>query len=115
MPREVLDDAARYRLLKLLEQRPGISQRELAAEMGVSLGKANYCLHALIERGWVTMVNFSRSGKKAAYFYKLTPKGLSEKAAATGRFLGHKVNEHERITAEIEAIRAELDGADNGQ
>ncbi len=108
MPQKALDDEARYRLLKLLEQRPELSQRELAAEMGISLGKANYCLRALIERGWVKMVNFGRSGNKAAYFYKLTPTGLSEKARTTHRFLEKKLEEHDEITSEIARLRTEL-------
>ncbi len=115
MPPKALDTETRYRLLKLLATNPELSQRELAAELGISLGKANYCLRAVIDRGWVKMVNFSRSNNKAAYFYKLTPKGLSEKAEAARRFLAYKVNEHERITTEIEDLRAELHESETGQ
>jgi len=103
-----LDTETRYRLLKLLEQNPDVSQRELAEELGISLGKVNYCLRALIDRGWVKMTNFTRSGSKTAYFYKLTPTGISEKAAAARRFLDRKFEEHARIAAEIEMLRNEV-------
>lgn len=108
MPHRILDDEARYRLLKLLEDNPELSQRELARALGISLGKANYCVRALVDRGWVKMVNFSRSDNKTAYFYRLTPTGISEKARAARRFLDSKLAEHERITAEIESLRSEL-------
>lgn len=107
-PTKTVDTATRYQLLKLLEENPGLSQRELAGELGISLGKANYCVRALIDRGWVKMVNFGRSGNKAAYIYKLTPTGISEKARAARRFLDQKREEHDRLAGEIEALRAEL-------
>ncbi|MEX1080974.1 MAG: MarR family EPS-associated transcriptional regulator [Halofilum sp. (in: g-proteobacteria)] len=113
MPHRVLDDESRYRLLKLLEQNPELSQRDVAGALGISLGKANYCVRALIERGWIKVGNFSRSGNKTAYFYKLTPKGVSEKARAARRFLNNKLEEHERVTAEIEALRSELHPAES--
>jgi EPS-associated MarR family transcriptional regulator len=112
MSHRILDDEARYRLLKLLEENPELSQRELARALDISLGKANYCVRALVDRGWVKMVNFSRSDNKTAYFYRLTPTGIREKARAARRFLNSKVAEHERITAEIETLRAELCGAE---
>lgn len=105
---KTLDTETRYRLLKLLEANPDVSQRELAAELGISLGKTNYCLKALIDRGWVKMVNFTRSDNKTAYFYKLTPSGIGEKARTARRFLARKLEEHERITAEIETLRSEV-------
>ena len=110
MPLPSLDTETRYRLLKLLEQNPDVSQRELAAELGMSLGKTNYCLKALIDRGWVKMANFSRSDNKTAYFYKLTPSGIGEKARAARHFLARKLEEHERVTAEIEILRGEVRG-----
>lgn len=103
-----MDTATRYRVLKLLEENPGLSQRELAGELGISLGKANYCVRALIDRGWVKMVNFGRSGNKVAYLYKLTPSGISEKARAARRFLDYKLEEHERLTSEIDHLRKEI-------
>lgn len=110
MPHKVLDDEARYRLLKLLEQNPELSQRDVASALGISLGKANYCVRALVDRGWIKIVNFGRSGNKSAYFYKLTAKGISEKARAAHRFLDRKLEEYERVTVEIEALRTELLG-----
>jgi len=103
-----LDTETRYRLLKLLEQNPDVSQRELAAELDISLGKTNYCLRALMDRGWVKMANFTRSDNKIAYLYKLTPAGITEKARTARRYLSHKLDEHERITAEIETLRHEI-------
>ena len=108
MPVTALDTATRYRLLKLLEDNPELSQRELAGELDISLGKANYCVRALIDRGWVKMVNFGRSGNKTAYIYKLTPMGIGEKARAARRFLDQKREEHDRLSGEIEALREEL-------
>jgi EPS-associated MarR family transcriptional regulator len=108
MPNRILDDEARYRLLKLLEENPELSQRELARALDMSLGKANYCVRALIERGWVKLVNFSQSGNKSAYFYQLTPRGVSEKVGAARRFLDRRVAEHAAITAEIETLREEI-------
>lgn len=111
MRHRLLDDEARYRLLKLLEQNPELSQREIARTLGISLGKANYCVRALVDRGWVKMVNFSQSDRKTAYFYKLTPKGVREKGGAARRFLDRKLEEHEQVTAEIEALRSEIAAA----
>ncbi len=102
-----LDDETRYRLLKLLESRPELSQRELADEMGVSLGKVNYCLRAVMERGWVKVKNFARHPKKRAYAYYVTPKGAEEKAKVTARFLNCKLAEYEDIKREIERLQQE--------
>jgi len=85
-----LDDEIRYRLLKLIECRPDVSQRELAREIGISLGKANYCVRALVDRGWVKVRNFSRNSHKRIYVYYLTSKGVEEKAQVTARFLKRK-------------------------
>lgn len=105
----MLDDSTRYRLLKLLQERPQVSQRELAQELGVSLGKANYCLRALIEKGWVKARNFRNNNNKLGYSYLLTPSGIEAKARATVSFLQRKMDEYERITAEIENLRREVD------
>lgn len=104
----MLDDATRYRLLTLLEQDPNLSQRELAERAGVSLGKANYCLKALIDQGWVKIQNFQRSQTKGAYLYKLTPAGIAEKISVTKRFLRQKLREHAAISAEIEHLQREV-------
>lgn len=106
---QVLTDEARYRLLKLLEKNPDLSQRELAEVLGVSLGKTNYCLRALIDRGLVKVVNFRNSTHKSRYLYQLTPTGIREKARATRRFLGRKIEEYERLQSEIEALQREVE------
>ena len=105
----MLDDATRYQLLKLLTEHPESTQRELAAAMGVSLGKANYCIKALIEKGLVKTDNFRRNPKKGVYAYLLTPEGVQEKARVTVRFLHRKMAEYDALQAEIAALRREVD------
>ena len=100
---------ARYHILKKLESNPDISQRELARQMGVSLGKVNYCLQALIEKGLVKAGNFSKSDHKSRYLYVLTPEGIESKARMTKRFLKRKIAEYETLKAEIEEIQKELE------
>lgn len=102
-----LPDETRYRLLKYLESNPDASQRALARELGVSLGKVNYCVKALVDRGWVTVGRFRRSNNKLAYVYKLTPRGLEAKADATVRFLNRKLAEYETLQGEIATLRDE--------
>jgi len=104
----MLSDEARYHILKKLESNPNISQRQLAEELGISLGKVNYCLQALIQKGLVKAKNFSKSQKKVRYLYILTPEGIENKAALTRRFLQRKIAEYEALRAEIEEIRKEL-------
>ena len=98
----------RFRLLRLLESNPEISQRALAEKLGVSLGKTNYCLKALIEKGLVKAENFRRSRHKHRYLYQLTPAGVAEKTRITSRFLKRKLAEHEALTKEIEQLRKEV-------
>jgi EPS-associated MarR family transcriptional regulator len=93
--------------LKLLEANPQINQRQLASELGISLGRVNYCLKALIEKGMVKAVNFHNSKSKKAYIYKLTPIGIEEKVSVTMRFLRIKMNEYEKLATEINELRAE--------
>jgi EPS-associated MarR family transcriptional regulator len=100
----------RYRLMRLLQARPEMSQRDAARELGVSLGKLNYGLKALIGKGWVKASRFKNSHNKAAYMYLLTPRGIEEKAALTVRFLQLKMREYEDLRAEIEQIRREAGG-----
>jgi len=95
------DTAFNYRLLKLIEQRPEISQRELAIELGLSLGKLNYCLKAFVIRGLVKVNNFRRSDNKRAYAYLLTPQGIEEKARITVRFFRHVEAEYETLKQEM--------------
>ncbi len=103
----MLTDEVRYRLLKLLEPNPKLSQREVARELGISLGKVNYCLQALIGKGWIKVANFKNSRNKAAYMYMLTPRGLEEKTRLTLRFLVLKIAEYEKLRAEIDQMRRE--------
>lgn len=98
-----------YKLMRLLEANPEMSQRELARELGISLGKVNYCLRALIEKGWVKASNFTNSHNKAAYMYLLTPRGIEHKATLTVQFLRAKVREYETLRAEIEQMQREAD------
>jgi EPS-associated MarR family transcriptional regulator len=101
----MLTDEYRYRILKLLENNPGASQRDIARELGVSLGRVNYCLQALVEKGLVKANNFRNSTTKRTYLYLLTPKGIDEKAKVTLRFLKSKLAEYETIKAELEELR----------
>ena len=105
-------DELRLKVLRALEANPELSQRQLAAELGVSLGGVNYALKALIERGFVKVDNFRKSGRKAAYLYLLTPKGIVEKTSLAAAFLGRKLEEYEVLKLEIEALKGE-DGSDD--
>jgi EPS-associated MarR family transcriptional regulator len=102
----------RFRVLRLLQEKPEMSQREISAALGVSFGGVNYCLQALAEKGMIKIRNFRASNNKLRYAYVLTPQGIAEKTALTGRFLRRKMAEYEALKAEIEAVRAEAGGAD---
>lgn len=104
-----MTDEIRYRLLRALEETPDASQRELARRLGISVGKVNYCLHALIEKGWVKVGNFRRAKRKAAYAYILTPKGIEANLELTLQFLNRKIKEYNALFAEIEEIRREVE------
>lgn len=106
----MLTDEYRYRILKRLADDPDASQRELASELGVSLGRVNYCLRALIEKGLLKMNNFRTSDNKRAYLYYLTSKGAREKARVTVRFLQRKIAEYESIRSEIARLKLEARG-----
>jgi len=99
---------AQYRLLKLLERNPEATQREIARELGVSLGKVNYCLRALVDKGLLKAKNFKNSSNKRAYVYVLTPQGIEAKAKISVRFLQRKIAEYEALRLEIDTLRAEL-------
>lgn len=101
-------EEVRYRLMHRLAENPAITQRELAQEMGVSVGKINYCLRALIEKGHVKLGNFRRNPDKRHYAYLLTPAGLEAKTRATVQFLRRKRSEYESIRAQIAALQDEL-------
>lgn len=102
-----MPDSTHYKVLKLIEAEPEISQRELANRMGVSVGKTNYCLKALIGKGFIKLRNFRRSDNKLAYAYLLTPSGIEEKARLTISFLRMKEAEYEQIKREIAELQAE--------
>lgn len=103
----MLSDEYRYKILKQLESNPEISQRELATELGISLGRVNYCIQALIEKGLVKANNFRNSKNKKGYAYLLTPRGIEEKARITVEFLKTKIAEHEELKKEIKNLRQE--------
>ena len=109
----MLSDEYRYKILRLLEEDPQLSQRDLARALGISLGKVNYCLQALIEKGLVKANNFKNSQNKQAYIYVLTRRGIAERARATANFLVRKVAEFEALEKEIEQLRSYVkkDGA----
>jgi EPS-associated MarR family transcriptional regulator len=103
----MLTDEYRYRILKFLENNPTASQREIARELGVSLGRVNFCLQALIEKGLIKVNNFRHNESKRAYLYFLTPKGIKEKAKVTFRFLQIKLGEYEDLKRELQQLRSE--------
>lgn len=102
-----MQEDTHYRVLRLLQENPEISQRELAALVGVSVGGVHYVLNALIEKGLVKLGNFTAADDKRRYAYILTPKGVAQKAALTRAFLVRKMEEYEALKAEIEALRIE--------
>lgn len=103
----MLTDEYRYKILKLVEAKPEISQRELAKSLGISLGKANFCLKALIEKGLLKATNFRNSQNKLAYMYLLTPNGIEAKSSITLRFLKSKMQEYELLQTEINLLMQE--------
>jgi len=107
-----MTENAHYKLLRLLEKNPQASQREIAEELGVSLGKVNYCLKALIEKGHIKAQNFKNSRNKAAYLYLLTPKGVKAKTRITAAYLQRKMSEYEGLRDEIESLQAEVELGD---
>lgn len=97
-----------YKLMRLLNEHPEMSQRDIARELGVSLGKVNYCLRSLIKKGWIKAINFTNSHNKAAYMYLLTPRGIEQKAGLTMQFLHARMREYEALRTEIKQIRREV-------
>ncbi len=100
-------DETRYKLMRLLEANPRMSQREVARELGISLGKVNYCVQALVRRGLIKATHFKNSQNKAAYMYLLTPSGIEAKSRLTLRFLKLKMREYETLRLEIEQMTRE--------
>lgn len=106
--RSKLQEDTHFRVLRLLQVNPEMSQRELARAVGISVGGVHYVLNALIEKGFVKLGNFSAAEDKRRYAYILTPQGIAEKAAITRRFLARKMKEYEALRAEIDALNSEL-------
>ena len=96
--------------MRLLEAEPRMSQRDIARQLGISLGKVNYCLRALIEKGWIKAANFTNSQNKAACMYLLTPRGVQERAVLTMQFLQAKIQEYQTLRAEIKEMQREAKG-----
>ena len=106
--RSQLQEDTHYRILRLLEANPDLTQREIAKELGLSIGGMNYCLRALIDKGWVKVQNFSQSKNKFGYIYVLTPHGISQKITLTGKFLQRKMREFEALRIEIDKLNNEI-------
>jgi len=101
----LISEDTRFRVLRLIDENPNASQREIAIALGVSLGGVNYCLRALVGKGLIKIENFRKSGNKLGYLYLLTPEGLAEKTRLTEAFLRRKVAEYEALRKEIESVR----------
>ena len=103
-----MQDEIHLKVLRLLQDNQQLNQREMADALGVSLGKTNYCLKALVDKGYVKMQNFMSSHNKLAYSYLLTPSGIREKAQLTTQFLKRKVAEYESLKHEIASLELEV-------
>ena len=108
-------DQVHFDLLRKFEANPEYTQRELSKEMGVSLGKVNYCINKLVEKGWVKLTNFSRNPNKVGYIYLLTPKGIEEKTRLTFAFLKIKIDEYEILKEEISSLKQEAEQLKSSQ
>ena len=108
MAPDSISEELRYRLLNFLADHPDASQRDLARELDVSVGKVNYCVRALIRKGLLKVRNFKNSQKKSAYLYVLTPRGLEEKVEVTYQFLHRKIDEYDALVKEIERLKGEV-------
>ncbi len=103
-----LQEDTYFRVMRILQENPDLTQRELAEMLGMSVGGLNYCLNALIEKGFVKIGNFQKSKNKFKYVYLLTPQGIAEKVALTSRFLKRKMEEYEALKIEIEVLKTEV-------
>ena len=97
-----------FKVMRLLQENPDLTQRELAEQLGVSVGSVNYCLKALMEKGWVKMKNFIHSKNKFGYVYVLTPPGVAQRAELASKFLARKMSEYEGLKSEIETLKIEV-------
>ena len=104
----VSNKQSQYQILKSLEQEPNYTQRQLSKELGLSLGKVNYCLKSIIGKGFVKIDNFKNNKNKSQYSYLLTPKGIEEKARLTVEFIKIKTQEYEQLKNEIESLKTEV-------
>lgn len=105
----MISDELQHKLFKTIAERPCVSQRELSRMLGISLGKANYCLKALIEKGWIKAQNFKNNKNKLSYAYLLTPSGVEEKAKVTIRYLKRKMEEYDQLKAAVEELKKEVE------
>jgi EPS-associated MarR family transcriptional regulator len=103
-----IEEETHFRIMRILQDNPDLTQRELAEKLNMSVGGLNYCLNALIDKGFVKMQNFQNSKNKFKYVYLLTPQGIAEKVKLTSRFLKCKMEEYEALKVEIEAIKSEV-------
>ena len=97
-----------FRVMRLLEDDPSISTRDIAKEVGISNGAAHYCVSALVEKGYIKLKNFTKSRNKTNYLYELTPRGVRAKAAMTIKFLERKKHEYDQLRSEIERLESEV-------
>jgi EPS-associated MarR family transcriptional regulator len=111
--RSQLQEDTYFRVLRMLQDNPDLTQREIAQALGLSTSGLNYCLKALIDKGWVKVQNFSQSKNKFGYIYVLTPLGISQKMALAASFLMRKMKEYEALKTEIDDVRGELDERSN--
>jgi EPS-associated MarR family transcriptional regulator len=103
--RQTANEDTLFWTLKLLQANPGVTQRTLAKEVGINVSSINFCLKALVEKGWIKMGNFSKNPDKLSYAYLLTPTGVAEKAVLTRRFLQRKMAEYEKLRGEFDALQ----------
>jgi EPS-associated MarR family transcriptional regulator len=106
--RSQLQEDTYFRVLRMLQDNPDMTQREIAEKLGISTSGLNYCLKALIDKGWVKVHNFSQSKNKFGYIYVLTPQGITEKLTLTSRFLKRKKQEYDALKLEIDALQSEV-------
>ena len=103
-----MSEERQLKVMRLLENNPEMTQRELANTLGISLGSANFCLKALVDKGWIKIDNFKKNPNKFSYLYLLTPRGLAEKTKLTTQFLKRKLIEYDELKTEIETLKKEL-------